>query len=112
VDLYLPDFVFTGGIMSHFSSHHTSSKVAVMIWLFLVVASISIGWLADHHGVFAQWTVPIVVLIAAIKARAIILYFMEVKHAPWKLRLIFEVWVVVCACLIVCFWWFQGGGSW
>ncbi|AKH68721.1 Prokaryotic Cytochrome C oxidase subunit IV [Spongiibacter sp. IMCC21906] len=83
---------------------HVSSKQAVGIWLFLVVASISVAWLGDHHGIFGAWTVVAVVLVAAIKARAIILYYMDVKFAPLQLRLPFELWLLACTGIILGFW--------
>jgi hypothetical protein len=36
----------------------------------------------------------VILLVAFIKARMVILHFMEVGHAPWALRAIFEAWVV------------------
>jgi hypothetical protein len=52
-----------------------------------LAATLANWWLAEHQGV-ARWTVPLVMLIAAAKARAVALHFMELKaalkagHAP------------------------------
>ena len=85
---------------------HTSNKQAVAIWLFLVIASITIGWLGDHKTVFGAWTVAVVMVVAAIKARAIILYYMEVKFSPLQLRLPFELWIIACTGIILGLWYF------
>ncbi|MCB1669464.1 MAG: cytochrome C oxidase subunit IV family protein [Porticoccaceae bacterium] len=95
--------------MSHLLTKHISPMNALVVWLFLVVASLCTGWLGEHHGLFGRWTVAAVMIVALLKARAIILYYMEVKHAPIKLRLIFEVWVFVTPALIYGFWLAQGG---
>ncbi len=83
---------------------HVSAKQAIGVWLFLVAASVATGWLADHHSVFGTWTVAVVLLVAVFKARAIILYYMELKVAPLQLRLPFEVWVLFSGGVILGFW--------
>jgi caa(3)-type oxidase subunit IV len=88
------------------ASKHISPRQAVVVWLLLVVASVSIGWLGDHQGVFGQWTVAVVMLVALLKARAIILYYMEVKHAPLRLRLPFEAWALAAFGIILGGWFF------
>ena len=71
---------------------HVTSRQAICVWLFLVVASLFTAWVADDGVAFGKWTVVAVLLIALLKARAVILYYMEVRYAPWKLRLAFETW--------------------
>lgn len=91
------------------TSKHLSNKQAVSVWLFLVLATLTTGWLADHKALAGQWTVAVVMLVALLKARAIILYYMEVKFAPWKLRLVFEVWVLFASGSILTLWFLQSG---
>ena len=74
-------------------------RKASLVWLFLVVATLCSWWLAETHGA-AEWTVPVVMLVAALKGRAVILHFMELTTAPWAWRLAFEAWIWLCACVI------------
>lgn len=85
---------------------HTTPKQAVIVWIILVILSIGIGWLGEHHAAFGDWTIPIVMVVALIKARAIIMYYMEVKIAPLKLRVPFEVWVFISFGIISVGWFF------
>lgn len=94
--------------MNH-SAKHVTTFQAVAVWLFLVLATLTTGWLADHHGLAGQWTVAVVMLVAACKARAVILYYMEVKYAPVKLKLVFEAWVLTASGLILALWFLQSG---
>jgi len=83
---------------------HVSSRQALGIWLCLVIASLLTAWLADHAGVFGTWTVIAILVIALLKARAVILYYMDVRHAPWQLRLAFEAWAAFVTLVV--------GGLW
>lgn len=83
---------------------HVSPKQAIFVWLFLVVATLSSGWLAEHHGLAGRWTAAAVMLVAALKGRAVILYFMELKAAPRAWRLAFEAWIWLSTSLIVLVW--------
>jgi len=87
---------------------HVSSRQAVFVWLFLIVASLLTAWAADGGNVFGRWTVIAILVIALLKARAVILYYMEVRCAPWQLRLAFESWVAVVALIIAGLWLLQG----
>lgn len=72
------------------------------VWLILVLATGISWWLGTDHGVDARTTATVMVLIVAfVKVRFVGLYFMELRHAPLPLRLLFEAWVlVVCATVI------------
>jgi caa(3)-type oxidase subunit IV len=60
-------------------------------WLMLVAATV-ISWaVGAEHGTGSMVAV-IVLAIAAIKVRLVGLDFMELRHAPTALRLIFEVY--------------------
>lgn len=84
--------------------NHTSSRQAVYVWLFLITATLTSGWLAEHHGIAGRWSAAAVMFVAALKARAVILYFMELKggHRAW--RLAFELWILLVTGLIVGLW--------
>ena len=90
---------------------HVSPKQAVGVWLFLVSATLCSGWLAEHHGLAGRWTAVAVMFVAALKGRAVILYFMELKEAPRVWRLAFELWIWLSAGLIVMLWAISGGAA-
>lgn len=74
------------------------------VWLLLVAATCISAWLGlrvdDAVEPSASSSVMILV-IAMFKVRLVIQHFMEVRHAPWPLRLICEVWVLgVCALMV------------
>ena len=89
--------------------NHTSPAKAIGVWLFLVSATLCSGWLGEHHGFAGRWTVVAVMFVAALKGRAVILYFMELKGAPRAWRVAFEVWIWLCSLLIVALWAMSGG---
>ncbi len=83
----------------------TSHKVTV-VWLILALATALSWWLGTGHAAHAdqnhlQTTVGLLVL-AFFKVRLILQYFMEVRTAPWPLRVISEVYVGgTCVAVIV-----------
>jgi caa(3)-type oxidase subunit IV len=72
---------------------------AGLVGLSLLMATLCSWWMAEHHGA-GGWTVPLVMLIAAAKARAIALHFMELKAAPLTWRLVFEGWVLLSTGMV------------
>ena len=87
---------------------HVSSRQALSVWLFLVIASLLTAWAGDGGDLFGRWTVIAILVIALLKARAVILYYMEVRSAPWQLRLAFEAWAVSASVAIGGLWILQG----
>jgi hypothetical protein len=47
-------------------------------------------------------------VVSAVKARTIVLHYMDLKHAPLGWRLAFELWAAGAACLILGLWFFTG----
>ena len=82
---------------------HVTWRQNVGVWVFLVLASLATVWFAENRGLFGGWTVAVVLAVAVFKARAIILYYMEIKFAPWVLRMLFEAWVAACFGIILGF---------
>lgn len=74
------------------------SKITA-VWVVLIFATLLSWHLGADHGAPDARTVATVVimLVAFIKVRFVGLYFMELRHAPVPLRLIFEGY-----CLVVC----------
>lgn len=79
-----------------------------LVWLALMLATAVSWWLGAHHGVGVEEATIAVLTVAFVKVRFVGMYFMELRHAPLALRLLFEGWVVVVwAGLIVLY---QTGG--
>lgn len=90
---------------------HVTPATAVRVWMFLVIATVTSGWLVEHHSVADRWTTVAVMLVAALKGRAVLLYFMELKGAPRGWRVAFEVWIWLCAAVVVALWVVGGNGA-
>lgn len=79
----------------------STRRVATTAWLVLVVATIT-TWLLARGGTASPIeTVSLVMVIAAFKARLIVLHFMGLKHAPLPYRLIFEGWILAVTGFIL-----------
>ena len=77
------------------------------IWLTLILATV-MSWEFGHgfgFGAHFNYGTVAVLVIAFIKVRFVFLDFMELRTAPWPLRLTFEAWsLVVCGTLIGLYW--------
>jgi hypothetical protein len=67
---------------------------AVVSWLIMIAATLVSFVVGVDHGTGAV-IVVVVLGIAAIKVRLVGLDFMELRHAPVVLRVIFEIYCVV-----------------
>jgi hypothetical protein len=82
--------------------------VAVLAWMFLACATLSTWLLVEGRGATLEWGISMVMVVSAIKARTIVLHYMELKHAPLAWRLAFELWAAGTAALILGLWFFTG----
>ena len=77
----------------------SGQRAVTWAWLALVVITIGSWWLSPaHSGGTALPSAPItavVLLLAIIKSRLIIRYFMEVRDAPRWLRHSTDAWLAV-----------------
>ena len=77
------------------------------LWVFLILATVA-SWEFGHGLGFdgnQRLSTTAVIVIAFVKARMVILDFMEVRHAPLALRVVLEAWtVLVAATLLVLYW--------
>jgi hypothetical protein len=77
----------------------TAARTTTYVWIILSAITIMSWWLAPRHGAApAVPSVPItvaVILLAFIKGRMIIRYFMEVRTAPRWLKLTTDAWLTV-----------------
>lgn len=76
-------------------------KPATLIWLLLMAATILTTWGLTKDAFAAKLATISIMLIAAFKVRLVLLHFMELRHAPVPLRLLFEAWVLVATAAIV-----------
>jgi caa(3)-type oxidase subunit IV len=75
-----------------------------VVWLFLVLATLASGWMPSHHHLEGRWAVVVLLAIAAIKARMIVLHYMELKHSPLTWRIFFEAWVLLVSFIVIALW--------
>jgi caa(3)-type oxidase subunit IV len=77
-----------------------------IVWAALVLATCFAWWSAKGGVVPSSEATAIVMTIAAVKARLVILHFMDLKAAPRTWRLLFEGWVLLSTCVILCGYWY------
>jgi hypothetical protein len=78
----------------------TAARTTTYAWIVLSAITIVSWWLAPGraHGATAVASVPItvaVIVLAFIKGRLIIQYFMEVRTAPRWLKLFTDAWLTI-----------------
>lgn len=88
-----------------------TNHAALLVWCFLVAATLGSGWIAEHQGNVGQWAAAFVMLVAYAKGRAVMMYYMDLRDAPFAWRLAFEIWGVVATGAIIVLWWFSRGLS-
>ena len=70
------------------------------VWSLLICATLLSSWVGTDHGDRTLATLA-VIAIAFVKLRCVGLYFMELRHAPPALRVVFEAYAaVVCGEVI------------
>lgn len=74
---------------------------ATYVWLGLMLATCLTWWSAQGGVASSVGTAVIVIVIAAIKARLVIRYFMDLRSAPLVWQLVFDAWVLVSAGAIL-----------
>ncbi|MCC2657898.1 MAG: Prokaryotic Cytochrome oxidase subunit [Panacagrimonas sp.] len=80
-------------------------QTASKVWLLLMAATFVTTWMLTKDAFPLRIATIAIVLIAAIKVRLVLLHFMELRHAPLPLRLVFEAWVIaVTGALIALYW--------
>lgn len=74
-----------------------------LVWLFLIAAT-GMSWEFGHGMGFGdnhQAATIAIMIVSFLKVRFVVLDFMEVRHAPVVLRIVFESWIViVCAAIL------------
>ena len=77
----------------------TSQSRLAITWSTLAAITLLAWWIGAHHGKAALQPDPIVGLsamaITLVKVRVIIREFMDVRHAPARLRYVTDAWLMV-----------------
>jgi heme/copper-type cytochrome/quinol oxidase subunit 4 len=74
------------------------------VWFFLVLATAVSWWLGADQGLGAdahEIATVLVICVAFIKVGFVGMYFMELRHAPRALRLIFQAWCTIVSVVLV-----------
>jgi heme/copper-type cytochrome/quinol oxidase subunit 4 len=79
-----------------------------IVWLGLMVLTCVTTWGLSKDLFSPAVAVVGIFLIAAIKVRYVMLDFMELRDAPIRVRIAFEVWPVGVAAMILGFWFATG----
>ena len=74
---------------------------ATVVWALLMLATCASTWWLSKDGTATAVATTAIMVIAAVKVRLVMLHFMELGHAPWRIRLAFEAWTVVFTSLIL-----------
>lgn len=79
------------------------------VWLLLAVLT-GVSWYLGEQGsalsgLNAGGVTSVMMLIGFFKVRLVGLHFMELRYAPWPLRLAFEAWVVLVCVIILGLYW-------
>ena len=81
----------TGSVLTN-----PATRASAAVWAALVVFTVASFALGGEHLIDNKTlAAAVVIAIAAIKIRLVGLHFMELRHAPIALRLVFEAYCVV-----------------
>jgi len=76
-------------------------KPVSIVWASLMLATCASTWLLSKDSVTPQVATMAIMLVAAVKVRLVIRYFMEVRWAPLALRLVCDGWLLAVTVLII-----------
>ncbi len=74
--------------------------VPAMVWLVLVGLTVVAVGICEEQSL-GTYSSLVIVIIAAAKARFVILHYMEAKHAPAHWRFLYETWNFSAAATII-----------
>jgi Prokaryotic Cytochrome C oxidase subunit IV len=78
-------------------------RAPTIVWSMLMVATVATTWLLSKNALTAGLGTAGTLALAGWKVRFVLLDFMELRHAPWPLRIAFEVWSVGVPAMILAF---------
>ena len=76
-------------------------RSSTLVWAVLMLATVVTTWVLSKDIVAVRPGTVAIIAIAAYKVRLVLLHFMELRHAPRALRVVFETWVLVVACAMI-----------
>ena len=80
--------------------------ITTIVWLLLVLSTLLSWWVGGSTFNNANVSSVIVLAVAFFKVHLVGNYFMELRHAPWPLRMIFQAWLlIVGVAMIVVYLW-------
>jgi heme/copper-type cytochrome/quinol oxidase subunit 4 len=75
------------------------------VWLLLASATALSWWLGTGEVADTDQarttTTFVIMLVAFVKARLVMSYFMEIRHAPWPLRRLCDAWLLISAVVVL-----------
>ena len=77
------------------------SRPLTWIWLALMAATAISTWGVSAPGLPAAPALIATLLIAAFKARLVLLHFMDLGDAPWRWRGVFEAWILIVTAALL-----------
>ena len=72
-----------------------------VVWFLLIAATLASWILGVGHNLPDNYTAIGIIAIAAVKVHFVGQYFVEIRHAPNALRVVFGVWNAVVAVLLI-----------
>lgn len=75
-----------------------------IVWILLMTATCASTWMFSKDAFSPEVAVVGTFLLSALKARFVMLDFMELREAPVGLRVVFESWIAVVTLVILGFW--------
>jgi len=85
-----------------------SHRALISVWAFLVAVTLASWWLGrstDEPFHVDRVITIAVLLVAAVKVRLVILYFMEVRYAPSWLKWTCDGWLAFLFLALIGFYW-------
>lgn len=76
-------------------------KSTLFVWLLLMLGTMVSTWGFSQPTFAADVSTIAVMLISAIKVSLVMVFFMELRSAPWAWRLPSALWVVAATSLVV-----------
>jgi heme/copper-type cytochrome/quinol oxidase subunit 4 len=76
-------------------------KPVTIVWAALMLATCASTWLLSRNSVTLEVATLAIMLVAAVKVRLVIRYFMEVRRAQLALRCICDGWLLAVTALIM-----------
>ena len=73
----------------------------VAVWAVLILATCASTWWLSKDAFSPMAGTVAVIVVAAVKIRFVVLYFMEVRTAPIPLRVVTEIWLLAVTALIL-----------